>query len=165
MCTCIISIVYCCGYDNFSVLLYGLLIWCNNYMSYLAQINVLYKRCFFLPSRAPLLAQTPPLAFWLELLIFDDLLTYHTAVFMFKLTNNMLLLRISSMFICLKGTTRRIVLDYFVLRDRLDIGKRFISFFGVRVLLQMANNIKCVDRLDIFKQLCFSNLSEKYSVI
>ena len=56
------------------------------------------------------------------------------------------------MFIRLNGTTHTNVYDYFVLRVHLDICKRFISFFGVIVWLQMANYIKCVDRLDIFKQ-------------
>ena len=72
-----------------SQLLYGLLIWGNTYSSYLAQINVLYKRCLRKLSCAPLLAHTPPLAFQLGLLIFDDILIFHTAVFIFKLTNNM----------------------------------------------------------------------------
>ncbi len=148
-----------------SQLLYGLLIWGNTYSTYLMPINVLYKRCLRLLSCAPLLAHTPPLALQLGLLIFDDLLTYHTAVFMFKLTNNMLPLCISSMFTRLRGTTRRNAYDYFVPRVNLDICKRFISFFGVNVWLQMSNNIKCVNKLDIFKQLCFNNLSEKYSVI
>ena len=69
------------------------------------------------------------------------------------------------MFFRLNGSTCRNVYDYFVPRVRLNIYERFISFFGICVWLQMAYDIKCVDRLDIFKQLCFSNLSEKYTVI
>ena len=69
------------------------------------------------------------------------------------------------MLICLNGTSRRIFYDYYVPRVRLDIYKMYISFFSVRVWLQMANDISCADRLDIFKHLCFSNLSEKYTVI
>ena len=145
--------------------MYGLLIWGNTNSSYLVQINVLYKQYLRLLNRAPLLAHTSPLAFRLGLLIFDDLLTYHTAVFMFKLTNNMLPLCISSKFIRLNGTTCRNVYDYLVPRIRFEIYKRFISFLGVCVWLRMANNIKYVGGLNIFKQLCLSNFSEKYPVV
>ena len=77
----------------------------------------------------------------------------------------MLPLRISRVFICLNGTTRKNFYDYFEPRVIPNICKRFISSFGVHVWLKMANDIKCVDMLDIFKKLYFSNLSEKYSVI
>ena len=140
-----------------SQLLYGLLIWGNTHSSYLIPINVLYKRCLRLLSHVPPLAHTPPLAFQLGLLIFDDLLMYHTAVFMYKLTNNMLPTCISSMFTRLNGTTRRNAHYYFLPRVRLDICKRFISFHSVCVWLQMSNDIRCVNKLDNFKQLCFSN--------
>ena len=87
---------------------------------------------------------------------------------MFTLTNHicyLYVLGLSGMFIRLNGTTRRNVYEYFAPRVRLDICKRFISFFGVCVWLQRANDMKCAHSLDIFKHLCFSNLSEIYCVI
>lgn len=144
---------------------YGLLIWGNSYSTYLAPINVLYKRCLRLLSHAHPLAHTPPLALQLGLLAFDDLFTFNVAFFMFKLSRNLLPSCISSMFTRLCGSrTRRNANDYFLPRVRLEVSKKFISFSGVQIWMQLPYDIRCVNRPSVFKLSFYNLLSEKYSV-
>ena len=62
-----------------------------------------------------------PLALHLGLLIFDDLFTYFSAIFMFKIVNKKLPSYISCLFQCLHGSTRRNTRDYFLSKVRLEI--------------------------------------------
>ena len=89
-----------------SQLHYSFLIWGNTYLPYMEPINVLYKGCIRLLNCAHPSAHTPPLASQLGVLIFDDLFPFYSAVFMFKLANNLLPFVISCMFFRLGGKTR-----------------------------------------------------------
>ena len=110
---------------------YDLLVWGNTYVLNLTPIEILYKRCIRLLSYEHPYAYTPPLALQLGLLIFDDLLTYFSAIFTFKIANNKLPSCISCLFQCLHVSTRRNTRDYFLPRVRLEICKKFIIFAGV----------------------------------
>ena len=120
-----------------SQLHYGFLIWGNTYLSYLEPIKVLYKRCIRLLSCAHLFAHTPLLASQFGLLIFDDLFPLYSAVFMFKLTNNLLPLVITCMFVCLSGKTSRNVCDYLYLEFNL-MCVRNLFFFWCSIMVAIA---------------------------
>ena len=77
----------------------------------------------------------------LGLLNFDDLFPFYSAVFMFKLANNLLPFVISSMFVHLGGKTRRNVGDYVLPRIQLDLCKKFISFSGVQSWLLLPSEL------------------------
>ena len=122
----------------------------------------MYKRCIRLLSYEHPYSRTPPLALQLELLIFDDLLTYFSTIFMFKIANNKLPLCISCLFQCLHGSTHRNTRDYVLPRVRLEICKKFIIFAGVQTWLQSPCNMKYDYYLRAFKRSCCTLLSNKY---
>jgi hypothetical protein len=145
-----------------SHLLYCHLIWGNAYTSYLNPIKVLYKRCIRLFTHSHPSAHTPPLAHQLGLLIFDDIFVFSVAVFMFKLSNNMLPSCINYMFEHLQGSTRRNAYDYFLPQVRLNVCKKFITFSGVQVWLKLPCILKSLSNLRDFKNSYFMMLSVKY---
>ena len=106
---------------------YGLLVWGNTFVSYLIPMKILYKRCIRLLSSEHPYAHTPPLASQLGLLISDNLFTYFSAIFVFKIANNKLPSCISCLFQFLHGSTRRNTRNYFLSRVRLIIGVYFES--------------------------------------
>ena len=117
-----------------SQLHYGLLVSVNTYVSYLTPIQILYKRCIILLSCEHPYAHTPPLTLQLRLVIFDDLFTYFSAVFLFKIVNNKLPSFISCLVQCLHGSIRRNTRDYFLPIVRLEI----YNFCGVSKLVAIA---------------------------
>ena len=74
----------------------------------------------------------------MHILLFDDLYYLHVAVFVYKVFHEMhravtvnLFTKLSSVY-SLK-VTRRVNNDYFLLRVRLDVCKRFITFQGANI--------------------------------
>ena len=104
-----------------SQLRYGLLVWGKTYVSYLTPIKILYKRCIRLLSYEHSYGHVPPLALQLGLFIFDDLFTYFSAIFMFKIVNNNLPSCISCLFQCFHGPTRRNIRNIFLPGVRFEI--------------------------------------------
>ena len=74
-------------------------------------------------------AHTPPLASQLGFLFFDDFFPFNSAVFMFKLANNLLPFIISSMFVRLGGKRLEMFVIIFYLEFNLMCVRNFFFFW------------------------------------
>ncbi len=150
-----------------SRLCYGICLWGNTFTTYLQPIRTLQNRCIRLISNADNLAHVPFIAKYLNLLMFDDLYYFHTAIFMYKVFHDLHPAVISHLFTKLSSmsnsiVTRHTMHDFFLPQVRLCVCKKFITYSGVDVWFKLDPDVKACTCLQKFKLSLLSMLLSKY---
>lgn len=138
-----------------SHLLYGVIAWGNCYSKYLDPLLKLQKKAVRLCTGSHYLAHTEPIFKHLRLLKLDDLNVLQTAIFMFKLKQNLLPPYFNSMFTYnwqIHSHNTRNREDFYITNPRTSLSSTSIRYKGPDVWHTLSDNIKQCSYLSAFKR-------------
>jgi hypothetical protein len=144
-----------------SHLSYAILYWSSANSNSLQTTKILQKRAIRILSGAEPRSHTQPLAYHLNILLFDDFVYFCKCVFMFNVFNKKLPSVITNMFNVLMYNdilTRQHNMNFVVSRCRLNKRKNFIVHIGPYLWNNLPTNLKLVKSMYIFKQQLISHI-------
>ena len=145
-----------------------LIVWDHTYATTLNPIVVLHKKAVRTITFSNRDAHSSPLFFQLGLIKFMDLVTFHTALFMFQFHHNLLPKAFDSFFSLISskhGYNTRLASKstYYIDQVRTNYGKFNIHFSGPSVWNNMAENLKTCSSLHLFKHTLKADILSTYS--
>ena len=138
--------------------LVDLIVWGHTYATTLNPIVVLHKKAVRTITSSNRDAHCSPLFFQLGLIKFMDLVTFHTALFLFQFHHNLLPKAFDNFFSRISskhGYNTRLASKstYYVDQVRTNYGKFNIHFSGPSLWNNMAENLKTCSSLHLFKHM------------
>ena len=145
------QLYYTLAYPYF---LYCNVIWAANYPSNLDKLSKIQKKLVRIISNSEFNAHTYPIFVNLKILRFDQINRYASALFIFKILNNFMLLILQNFFQFTSDIHRystRQSSNLYVPRSRTNLCNFSIKYHGALVWNSIPQNIRCSPSLYVFK--------------
>ena len=138
-------------------------VWGNNYSSSLQSIIILQKRALRVIHKASYLEHTNPLFIQSKLLKFTDIVSYQTAITMYKAKNHLLPLNVQNLFRNREGGYNLRGESVFKTLSRRTTLRSFcVSIVGVKLWNSLGDEYKLCPSINRFKSMYKSMIFSSY---